>query len=159
MDADKNSAMDDPDLERIKARKMKKLQEQMAFKEKERERDKEREKENLELQNKLNKQKSEGNDAERNFLLRYMYDRGDEVLKLAEEQYPFQTRMIIKRLNELIRFGEISRISGGDMLSVYRSLGLNIRVNTNISISDHGKTISFSEKLKQSTDTDLDEPS
>ena len=148
--------MDDPDLERIKARKMKKLQEQMAFKEKERERDKEREKENLELQNKLNKQKSEGNDAERNFLLRYMYDRGDEVLKLAEEQYPFQTRMIIKRLNELIRFGEISRISGGDMLSVYRSLGLNIRVNTNISISDHGKTISFSEKLKQSTDTDTD---
>ena len=159
MDADKNSAMDDPDLERIKARKMKKLQEQMAFKEKERERDKEREKENLELQNKLNKQKSEGNDAERDFLLRYMYDRGDEVLKLAEEQYPFQTRMIIKRLNELIRFGEISRISGGDLLSVYRSLGLNIRVNTNISISDHGKTISFSEKLKQSTDTDLDEPS
>src|SRR5690349_3001485 len=114
--------MDDPDLERIKARKMKKLQEQMAFKEKEREKD------NLELQNKLNKQKSEGLDAERNLLLRYMYDRGDEVLKLAEEQYPFQTRMIIKRLNELIRFGEISRISGGDMLSVYRSLGLNIRV-------------------------------
>ncbi|KAA2282415.1 MAG: hypothetical protein AB7V56_10540 [Candidatus Nitrosocosmicus sp.] len=159
MDADKNSVMDDPDLERIKARKMKKLQEQMAFKEKERERNKEREKENLELQDKLNKQKSDGNDAERTFLLRYMYDRGDEVLKLAEEQYPFQTRMIIKRLNELIRFGEISRISGGDMLSVYRSLGLNIRVNTNISISDHGKTISFSEKLKQSTDTDLDEPS
>lgn len=151
--------MDDPDLERIKARKMKKLQEQMAFKEKELERDKEREKENLELQNKLNKQKSEGNNAERNFLLRYMYDRGDEVLKLAEEQYPFQTRMIIKRLNELIRFGEISRISGGDMLSVYRSLGLNIRVNTNISISDHGKTMSFSEKLKQSTDKDFDEPS
>jgi hypothetical protein len=151
--------MDDPDLERIKARKMKKLQEQMAFKEKERERNKERAKENLELQDKLNKQKSDGNDAERTFLLRYMYDRGDEVLKLAEEQYPFQTRMIIKRLNELIRFGEISRISGGDMLSVYRSLGLNIRVNTNISISDHGKTISFSEKLKQSTDTDLDEPS
>lgn len=158
MDADKNSAMDDPDLERIKARKMKKLQEQMAFKEKERQRDKEREKENLELQNKLNKQKSEGNDAERNFLLRYMYDRGDEVLKLAEEQYPFQTRMIIKRLNELIRFGEISRISGGDMLSVYRSLGLKIRVNTNISISDHGETMSFSEKLKQSTDKDFDEP-
>lgn len=151
--------MDDPDLERIKARKMKKLQEQMAFKEKERQRDKEREKENLELQNKLNKQKSEGNDAERNFLLRYMYDRGDEVLKLAEEQYPFQTRMIIKRLNELIRFGEISRISGGDMLSVYRSLGLKIRVNTNISISDHGETMSFSEKLKQSTDKDFDEPS
>lgn len=157
MDADKNSAMDDPDLELLKKRRMKKLQEQLASKEKERERDKEREKENLELQNKLSKQKSEGIDPERNFLLRYMYDRGDEVLKLAEEQYPFQTKMIIKRLNELIRFGEIPKISGGDMLSVYRSLGLNIRVNNNISISDHGKTISFSDKLKQSTDTDFDE--
>jgi len=147
--------MDDPDLEMIKARKMKKLQEQLAFKEKQ---EQEKEKSNLELQNQINKQKSDGIDSERNFLLRYMYDRGDEVLKLAEQQFPFQTRIIIKRLNELIRFGEISRISGGDMLSVYRSLGLKIRVDTHISISDHGKTISFSDKLKQSTASEIDEP-
>lgn len=149
MDADKNSSMDDSDLELIKARKMKKLQEQLASKEKD--------KINLELQNKTNKNKPEGIDSERNFLLRYLYDRGDEVLKLAEQQYPLQTKIIIKRLNELIRFGEISKISGGDMLAVYRSLGLNIRVDTHISISDHGKTISFSDKLKQSNnDADLD---
>lgn len=147
--------MDDPDLEMIKARKMKKLQEQLAFKEKQ---EQEKDKSNLELQNQINKQKSDGIDSERNFLLRYMYDRGDEVLKLAEQQFPFQTRIIIKRLNELIRFGEISRISGGDMLSVYRSLGLKIRVDTQISISDHGKTISFSDKLKQSTASEIDEP-
>jgi DNA-binding TFAR19-related protein (PDSD5 family) len=147
--------MDDPDLEMIKARKMKKLQEQLAFKEKQ---EQEKDKSNLELQNQINKQKSDGIDSERNFLLRYMYDRGDEVLKLAEQQFPFQTRIIIKRLNELIRFGEISRISGGDMLSVYRSLGLKIRVDTHISISDHGKTISFSDKLKQSTASEIDEP-
>lgn len=148
MYADKNSGMDDPDLELIKARKMKKLKEQLASKEKEQS--------NLELQDKTNKQRSEaGIVSERNFLLRYLYDRGDEVLKLAEQQFPLQTNIVIKRLNELIRYGEISKISGGDMLGVYRSLGLNIRVDTQISISDHGKTISFSEKLKQqSTDTD-----
>ena len=140
--------MDDPDLELIKARKMKKLQEQLASKEKEKEKDKI----NLELQNKINKNKPEGIDSERNFLLSYLYDRGDEVLKLAEKQFPLQTKIIIKRLNELIRFGEISKISGGDLLAVYRSLGLNIRVDTQISISDHGKTISFSDKLKQSND-------
>ena len=140
--------MDDSDLELIKARKMKKLQEQLASKEKEKEKDKI----NLELQNKTNKNKPEGIDSERNFLLRYLYDRGDEVLKLAEQQFPMQTKIIIKRLNELIRFGEISKISGGDLLAVYRSLGLNIRVDTHISISDHGKTISFSDKLKQSND-------
>ena len=144
--------MDDPDLELIKARKMKKLQEQLASKEKEKEKDKI----NLELQNKTNKNKPEGIDSERNFLLSYLYDRGDEVLKLAEKQFPLQTKIIIKRLNELIRFGEISKISGGDLLAVYRSLGLNIRVDTQISISDHGKTISFSDKLKQSTDADPD---
>lgn len=152
MDADKNSGMDDQDLELIKARKMKKLQEQLASKEKEKEKDKI----NLELQNKTNKNKPEGIDSERNFLLSYLYDRGDEVLKLAEKQFPLQTKIIIKRLNELIRFGEISKISGGDLLAVYRSLGLNIRVDTQISISDHGKTISFSDKLKQSTDADPD---
>jgi len=146
--ADKNSGMDDPDLELIKKRKMKKLQEQLATKEKD--------KSNLELQDKTNKNKPEGIDSERNFLLRYLYDRGDEVLKLAEQQYPLQTKIIIKRLNELIRLGEISKISGGDLLAVYRSLGLNIRVDTHISISDHGKTISFSDKLKQSNDADPD---
>ncbi|TVP39666.1 double-stranded DNA-binding protein [Candidatus Nitrosocosmicus arcticus] len=148
MGADKNSGMDDPDLELIKKRKMKKLQEQLATKEKD--------KINLELQDKTNKNKPEGVDSERNFLLRYLYDRGDEVLKLAEQQFPLQTKIIIKRLNELIRFGEISKISGGDLLAVYRSLGLNIRVDTHISISDHGKTISFSDKLKQSNDADPD---
>ena len=140
--------MDDPDLELIKARKMKKLREQLASKEKD--------KINLELQNKTNKDKPEGIDAERNFLLRYLYDRGDEVLKLAEQQFPLQTKILIRKLNELIRFGEISKISGGDLLAVYRSIGLNIRVDTHISISDHGKTISFSDKLKQSSDADQD---
>ena len=144
--------MDDQDLELIKARKMKKLKEQLASKEKEKEKDKI----NLELQNKTNKNKQEGIDSERNFLLRYIYDRADEVLKLAEQQFPLQTKIIIKRLNELIRFGEISKISGGDLLAVYRSLGLSIRVDTQISISDHGKTISFSDKLKQSNDADPD---
>ncbi|HSA75146.1 MAG TPA: hypothetical protein VLE21_03055 [Candidatus Nitrosocosmicus sp.] len=158
--AGKNLVMDDPDLELIKARKMKKLQEQLAFRERqEQEKAKEKDKNHLELQNQINKQKSDEVDSERNFLLGHMYDRGDEVLKLAEQQFPFQTKIIIKRLNELIRFGEISRISGGDMLSVYRSLGLKIRVDTQISISDHGKTISLSDKLKESTASELDESS
>jgi hypothetical protein len=147
-----NSITDDPDLELIKARKMKALKEQFAYKEKERK--------NME-QNELKQKKSgsieEGNTAERNFLLRYLYDRGNEVLQLAEQQFPFQTKILIKRLNELIRYGEISKISGGDLLGIYRSLGFNIRINTNISISDHGKTISFSDKLKQSREFNLEQ--
>jgi hypothetical protein len=150
---DTNSNSDDPDLELIKARKMKALKEQFAYKEKER---KTRE------QNELNQKKSissegGGGISERDFLQNYLYDRGNEVLHLAEQQFPFQTKILIKRLNELIRYGEISKISGGDLLGIYRSLGFNIRINTNISISDHGKTISFSEKLKQSREFDLNQ--
>jgi DNA-binding TFAR19-related protein (PDSD5 family) len=143
------SAKDDPDLELIKARKMKALKEQFAFKEKERK--------NIE-QNEMNQKKIGSTEtdsvSERNFLLRHLYDRGNEVLQLAEQQFPFQTKILVKRLNELIRYGEISRISGGDLLSIFRSIGFKIRVNTNISISDHGKTISFSDKLKQSNEFD-----
>jgi hypothetical protein len=130
---------------------MKALKEQFASKEKEKK---------IMEQNELIQKKSttaEGGVSERDFLISYLYDRGNEVLDIAEQQFPFQTKIIIKRLNELIRYGEITKISGGDLLSVFRSLGLNIRINTNISISDHGKTISFSEKLKQSRDFDLDE--
>jgi hypothetical protein len=149
-DNNENPNTPDPDLELINARKMKALKEQFASKEKEKK---------ISEQNELNQKKSTTADgvSERDFLTSYLYDRGTEVLDIAEQQFPFQTKIIIKRLNELIRYGEISKISGGDLLSVFRSLGLNIRINTNISISDHGKTISFSEKLKQSRDFDLDQ--
>jgi hypothetical protein len=146
-----NSNIPDRDLELINARKMKALKEQFASKEKEKK---------IMEQNELIQKKSttaDGGVSERDFLISYLYDRGNEVLDIAEQQFPFQTKIIVKRLNELIRYGEITKISGGDLLSVFRSLGLNIRINTNISISDHGKTISFSEKLKQSRDFDLDQ--
>ncbi|MGN6614627.1 MAG: hypothetical protein ACTHKC_06265 [Candidatus Nitrosocosmicus sp.] len=149
MTHNEKSNIEDPDLELIKARKMRALKEQVASKEKERK--------NIEQEKSYQNNTSLNNVSERDFLNRYLYDRGDEVLTLGEQQFPFQTKVLVKRLNELIRYGEISKISGGDLLAVYRSLGLHIRVNTNISISDHGKTISFSEKLKQSNDPALDQ--
>jgi DNA-binding TFAR19-related protein (PDSD5 family) len=139
--------VDDPDLELIKARKMKALQQQIASKEKERK--------SLEPDNSEQK-KHRDVTTEKDFLLHHLYDRGNEVLSLGEQQFPFQTKVIIQRLNELIRNGEISKVSGGELLSVYRSLGLKIRINTSISISDHGKTISFSEKLRQNQNAEVD---
>ena len=87
---------------------------------------------------------------DREILLKYLYDRGDEVLQLAELQYPVQARVIVKRIVDLIKSGEIdSLISGGELLAIFRSVGLRIRVDTNIRIEDHGKFISFGEKLKE----------
>jgi DNA-binding TFAR19-related protein (PDSD5 family) len=83
----------------------------------------------------------------------FLYDRGDEVLNLAYMQYPAQTEAIVTRMAELIQSGEITnRISGGELLALFRSVGLKVRVNTTIKVEDKGKLISFSDKLKQQND-------
>lgn len=126
---------EDPELAIIKARKMKQLKEKAALSEKIREDEK-----------KTNMTKMD----DKEILLKYLYDRGDEVLRLADSQFPVQTRIIVKRIVELIKSGEIdSLISGGELLAIFRSVGLRIRVDTNIRIEDHGKYISFGEKLKE----------
>lgn len=129
------SQEEDPELAIIKARKMKELKEKAAMIEKIKE-----------DETKTNMAKID----DREILLKYLYDRGDEVLQLAELQYPVQTRVIVKRIVDLIKSGEIdSLISGGELLAIFRSVGLRIRVDTNIRIEDHGKFISFGEKLKE----------
>lgn len=126
---------EDPELAMIKARKMKQLKEKAALSEKIKE-------------DEIKTNKTKIDDKE--ILLKYLYDRGDEVLRLADSQFPVQTRIIVKRIVELIKSGEIdSLISGGELLAIFRSVGLRIRVDTNIRIEDHGKFISFGEKLKE----------
>ncbi|HEU5446756.1 MAG TPA: DNA-binding protein [Nitrososphaeraceae archaeon] len=126
---------EDPELAIIKARKMKQLKEKAALSEKIKE-------------DEIKTNMTKIDDKE--ILLKYLYDRGDEVLRLADSQFPVQTRIIVKRIVELIKSGEIdSLISGGELLAIFRSVGLRVRVDTNIRIEDHGKYISFGEKLKE----------
>ena len=126
---------EDPEIAIIKARKMKELKEKAALNEKIKE-----------VETKMTATKT--NDKE--IVIKYLYDRGDEVLRLAESQYPVQTEIIVKRIADLIKSREIdSLISGGELLAIFRSVGLRIRVDTNIRIEDHGKFISFGEKLKE----------
>ncbi|MDR4512007.1 MAG: hypothetical protein MRJ93_09935 [Nitrososphaeraceae archaeon] len=127
---------DDIDIEILKAKKMKEIMERMAKQKKE---------------NELKKDKKIVTENE--IMLSYLYDRGNEVLALAESQFPTQTSIIIKKIVELIKIGEIrNKISGGELLSLFRSLGLNIKVNTTIKIEEHGKYVSFADKLKQDQD-------
>ena len=126
---------DDPDIEKIKARKLKELREKAAAKEK------------------LNASQKKIPVTSREILSGYLYDRGDKVLELAFMQYPVQTEAIVTKIAELILTGEIAnRISGGELLALFRSVGINVRVNTTIRVEDNGKFISFSEKLKQQND-------
>lgn len=80
----------------------------------------------------------------------FLHSRGDEVLRLAYEQYPSQAEAIVARIAQLILAEELTeRISGGELLSLFRSVGLRIRVDTTIKVEDDGKFIPLSEKLKQ----------
>ena len=136
MSSKEQEKKDDPDIALIKARKMKELWKQAA------------------LEKSKAAQKVQGQKAriktDREIVSELLYDRGEEVLKLAEIQFPPQTRMIIKRIADLTKSGEIQqRMSGGELLTLFRSIGINVRVNTTIKIEDHGKLVSVSEKLKK----------
>ena len=138
-------SQEDPDIAIIKARKMKELRDKAAAFEKAKKRE---------------QQPTSQKDNDREIISTYLYDRGEEVLKLAESQYPYQTKAILARIIELIKAGEISqRISGGELLALFRSIGLNIRVNTSIKIEDHGKLVSLSDKLNQQNEDMTDDNS
>jgi DNA-binding TFAR19-related protein (PDSD5 family) len=130
------SQEEDPELAIIRARKMKQLKEKAA------------------LVEKIKESKSDVKKVDdKELLLKYLYDRGDEVLELAESQYPVQAKLVVNRIVELIKSGDIdSLISGGELLAIFRSVGLRIRVDTSIRIQEHGKFISMGDKLKEGID-------
>ena len=134
-----NEEQEDPDIAIIKARKMRALREQAAGLEKAR----------IERR-RFEESKMQYKRSNREIISDYLYDRGEDVLKLAESQFPIQTKSLINEIVELIRIGDIrQRISGGELLALFRSVGLNVRVSTSIKIEDHGKLVSLSDKLKQ----------
>jgi DNA-binding TFAR19-related protein (PDSD5 family) len=131
------SSSNDPEIDIINARKLRELREKAAAIERA----------------KANQQESSSPPSRpkssREVLSPYLYDRADEVLDLAYGQYPVQTEAIVTRIARLILTGELaSKISGGELLMLFRSVGLKIRVNTTIKVEDNGKFVSFSEKLK-----------
>jgi DNA-binding TFAR19-related protein (PDSD5 family) len=138
-----SSSSDDLDIEIIKARKLKEMKEKAAALERAK----------TSSQQQQQQPPPQRQRTARDIVNGYLYDRGDEVLSLAYAQYPAQTEAIVAKIAELILTGEISsRISGGELLSLFRSVGLNVRVNTTIKVEDKGKFISFADKLKQQQD-------
>jgi DNA-binding TFAR19-related protein (PDSD5 family) len=134
---------DDAEINIINARKLRELRERAAAMEKAK----------ANQQQQHEQQQQQPPKSSREIVSAYLYDRADEVLDLAYRQYPAQTEAIVTRIARLILAGEIaSKISGGELLMLFRSVGLNIRVNTTIKVEDNGKFVSFSEKLKQQND-------
>ncbi|MEO9321276.1 MAG: DNA-binding protein [Nitrososphaera sp.] len=120
----------DPDIERIKARKLREMRKLAAAPKP--------------------TEAPKPTKSPRDIVLSFLYDRGEEVLNRAYAQFPAQTEAIVTKIAELIRSGELqNKISGGELLSLFRSIGLRVHIDTSIKVEDHGKFVSFSDKLKQ----------
>ena len=89
----------------------------------------------------------------REALIKQLGFRGLEVLTNAESQFPNETKMIIDKLYELIKTGEITEVlDGGKLLGLFRSIGLNVKMDTKINIQQDGKFVSLTDKLSNKSD-------
>ena len=74
--------------------------------------------------------------------------RGLEVLVAAEAQRPRETAIIVAKLGEMISQGELAGpISGGELMELFRAVGVRVRLQTRISVESDGKLVSLSDKL------------
>ena len=88
------------------------------------------------------------NPGPRELLVGLLGYRGEEVLRNAEAQFPYQTRMVVQEVGDLILSGSITeQIDGGMLLSLFRSVGINVRMDTKIHVEKDGKMVSISDKL------------
>lgn len=79
-----------------------------------------------------------------------LYDRGAEVLEAAYSYYPAETGRLVGELASMIRDGRLGeRIAGGELLSIFRQLGLRFSLKTSIRVMDKGKLVDLSEKLRR----------
>lgn len=85
----------------------------------------------------------------RDVVLKQLGYRGEEVLQNAEFQFPNETKVVLEKLAELIQGGEVTEIiDGGKLLTLFRSVGIHVRIQTTINVEQDGKMVSWSDKLK-----------
>ena len=92
--------------------------------------------------------------SSRDYVVNSLGYRGIEVLQNAEYQFPNESKIVIEKLGELIYSGDINEtLDGGKLLVLFRSVGLNIRMENKINVEQDGKFVSIADKFKK-TDTD-----
>lgn len=118
---------EDKDLELITARKMIELRKRM-----------------------LKQSEAEKKPEPREIVVKRLVDRGLDVLEAAERTYPEETKLVVKKLAELIEQGYIKGyITGGELLTLFRALGMPVYVETTISIVEDGRLVPLADKLRR----------
>jgi len=85
----------------------------------------------------------------REIVLEALYDRGDEVLEIAYQTFPRETGIIVDQMAKLMKqTGRRERISGGELYSLFRSIGLRFKLDTTIKVQESGRLVDLKDKLK-----------
>lgn len=84
-------------------------------------------------------------------LLKHLADRGDEVLEAAKELNPELTEQVSRVLLKAIEEGKVRPpITGGELLQLFRRLGLDIHISTRVAVYKKGETRELKEFLEES---------
>ena len=135
---------EDSELERLKAKRLAEMQKNIST--------------NQEAEPTPADEKEKVPENPRDSLIKILGFRGLEVLENAESQFPNETKMITEKLSELIKTGEINEsIDGGKLLTLFRSVGINVRMATKINVEQDGKFVSLTDKLSSKSSDDGDE--
>ena len=101
------------------------------------------------------KEQQDKKPSPREIVVKRLGYRGMEVLQNAEYQFPKETEIIVLKLSELISSGDITEVlDGGNLLALFRSVGINVRMKTKINVEKDGKFVSLSDKISKSSTTE-----
>jgi len=96
--------------------------------------------------------KDEKLDSLQAVLNRLFIDRAWEVLNEAKAQYPQAAEYVENTLVKLITEGKLrTQISGEELYGLFLRLGYRVRLQTKISVLEHGKAKSLEDKIKEET--------
>ena len=133
---------EDKDLERLQAKRLEEMRENLSFQNRQ---------DKIAASQKEQKVKL----TPREIIIKQLGYRGLEVLQNAEYQFPKETEIISLKLSELISSGDITEVlDGGNLLALFRSVGINVRMKTKINVEKDGKFVSLSDKLSKSSTTE-----
>ena len=134
---------EDKDLERLQAKRLAEMQKNLSS---------QQEQEKIAASQKEQKDKKP---SPRDIVVKRLGYRGLEVLQNAEYQFPKETQIIVLKLSELISLGEITEVlDGGNLLGLFRAIGINIQMKTKINVEKDGKFVSLSDKLSKPSSTE-----
>ena len=131
---------EDKDLERLKEKRLAEMQKNLSSQQE---------------QDKITSSQKDNKPSSREIVIKQLGYRGLEVLQNAEHQFPKETQIVLLKLSELILSGDITEVlDGGNLLALFRSIGINVQMKTKINVEKDGKFVSLSDKLSKSTFTE-----